>query len=474
MKKPIVKRSAAAAVCLLMALAMWTPSRAASDKLYENVLKATLGSIHETITNPKYGSIGGEWAVITLARGGLEDDAWYGRYLDQLLATVNSAKGSLHGEKNKYTEYSRVILALSSLGLDATKLNTGSQVYDLVSPLLTRQDNGQYWASSQGNNGTIFAIIALDSQGYFYDDNGKTVRADLLDALLTAQSSDGGWSISTGKSDIDTPAMALQALAPYYLNEAKFKALGASHTYEDLRDSVEEALQCLDTIKMNGKTAKDNDYFSAEAAAQVVVALAALDWDPDDPRLDNALSSVLAYYDGNGGFLHESDDDEADQMSTEQACYALVAYDRWKKHKNTLYDMADRPLVSAIHFTAPTAASVEQTASGIFTVTCQYPCAVIAVLTDGSYARLTSTGSGNTRKFHSVNGSVIVTILGDVNGDGRFNGSDVTDAKAAFLGKAKLDAIQQMAADVDNSQRFNGSDVTLIKAAFLGKDKLSW
>ena len=70
--------------------------------------------------------------------------------------------------------------------------------------------------------------------------------------------------------------------------------------------------------------------------------------------------------------------------------------------------------------------------------------------------------------------AVTVVLRGDVNGDGRFNGSDVTDAKAAFLGKVKLDAIHQLTADSDKNQRFNGSDVTLLKAAFLGKDNLSW
>jgi hypothetical protein len=213
-----------------------------------------------------------------------------------------------------------------------------------------------------------------------------------------------------------------------------------------------------------------------EAAAQVVVALAALNRDAaKDALLGDVVGSVLAYYNGSGGFAHDHSGSAANtQMSTEQAAYALVAYDRWKNGKTSLYNMTDRPLVSSISITAPSAASVTQLASGKISVTCKSPCIVVVQKADGTYTCLTPEGSGDTRSFHTVSGTATVVLRGDVNGDGRFNGSDVTDAKAAFLGKVKLDAIHLLAADSDKNQRFNGSDVTLLKAAFLGKDNLSW
>ena len=452
-------------LCLLLALTLWAPARAASDTDYEDILEATLENIYLTITDPICGSIGGEWAVLALARGGFEDDAWYGRYLEAVSDTIDSCKGVLHDKK--YTEYSRVVLGLTAAGQDATKFNTGNQVYDLVSPLLKKQDNGEYWASWQGNNGTVFALIALDSRNYFNNVDGRTARAGLLDTLLDAQRSDGGWSISTGTSDIDTTAMALQAIAPYYLRQRKFDVLGASHTYTQLKSSVDKALAYL-------KTRSNNDYGSVEAAAQVVVALAALKRDAaNDPLLGDVLSSVLAYYDGDGGFLHLKDgSDGNNQMSTEQACYALVAYDRWKNGKTSLYNMTEG-MYTNIRISAPSTVAVEQTDTDSFQVTSSVPCIAVVQNKDGSYSYLEPEGSGDTRNFYTENGSAIVVVCGDANKDGKLSISDMIMARASMLGAISLDEVSLMAVDLDK----NGltiADIIKARAYSLGMTTLDW
>lgn len=467
-QKRIIKSGLPICLCLLLALTLWAPAQAASGTEYSTVLKATLDNLHDTITDPACGSTGGEWAVLALARGGVEDDIWYGKYLDNLISTVTACNGILH--KAKYTEYSRVIIGLSSIGQDATKLNSGSRVYDLVSPLLSKKDDNLYWASWQGNNGSAFAIIALDTQNYFDNATGRRVRADLVDSLLNAQLSSGAWEISDDLgADIDTTAMVLQALAPYYLSQTKYTALGATHTYAQLQNSVTNALSYLNTVKTN-------NYSSVEAASQVVVALAALNRDAaNDALLGDALASVLAYYSGGGNFKHDLTGASADtQMSTEQAAYALVAYDRWKNGKTRLYNMTDRGMVSEITINAPSTVTVEQTVTGSFQVTSSVPCIAVAQKADGTFACLTPEGSGTTRTFHTVQGSVTVMVRGDANGDGTFNGSDITRAKAAYLGKTTLDALHQLAADANRDQIFNGSDITRAKAAYLGKTSLDW
>ncbi len=454
-------------LCLLLALTLWVPARAASDTEYKDVLEATLESIYFTITDPSCGSIGGEWAVLALARGGVEDDAWYGRYLTAVSAKIDSCNGVLHSKK--LTEYSRVILALSAIGQDATKFNTGTKTYDLVSPLLSKQDNGEYWASWQGNTGTAFAIIALDSQNYFNTATGKAARAGLLDALLNVQQSDGGWSIDndSGGMDIDTTAMALQALAPYYLRQRKYDALGASHTYAQLKRSVEKALAYL-------KTQSGNDYGSVEAAAQVVVALAALKRDAaNDPLLGDVLASVLAYYDGDGGFLHLKDgSDGNNQMSTEQACYAMVAYDRWKTGKTSLYNMTEG-MYTNIRVSAPNSVAVEQTDTDSFQVTSSVPCFAVVQNADGSYSYLEPEGSGDTRNFYTESGSAIVVVCGDANGDGKLSISDMIMARASMLGAISLDEVSLMAVDLDK----NGltiADIIKARAYSLGMTTLDW
>ena len=467
MKRSIIKSGLPLCFCLVLALTLWAPARAASGTAYKTVLEATLENLYFTVTDPICGSVGGDWAALALARGGFEDDAWYGRYVDAVCTTVDACNGVLH--KKKYTEYSRVILGLTAVGQDATMFNTGNQVYDLVSPLLSKQDNGEYWASYQGNTGTAFAIIALDSKNYLNNDAGRKARAGLLDALLNVQQSDGGWNINGGASDIDTTAMVLQAIAPYYLSQTKYDALGASHTHAQLKNSVSKALSYLDTVK-------DNDYRSVEAAAQVVVALAALNRDAaNDELLGDALGSVLSYYDGDGGFLHDKTGDNSanTQMSLEQAAYALVAYDRWKTGKTSLYNMTEE-LHAEISISAPNSVDVEQTDANTIQVTSSVPCIVVVRNEDGSYTCLSPEGSGNTRCFHTENDSVTVIVRGDANGDDKFDGSDITRAKAAYLGKTSLDAIHRLAADANGDGDLDGSDITKAKAAYLGKTKLDW
>lgn len=464
MKKRIVSFT----LCLLLALTLWAPARAASGTGYEEILEATLESIPLTITDPICDSIGGEWAVLALARGGVEDDAWYGRYLQSVFKVVNECGGVLHDKK--YTEYSRVVLGLSSLGLDATALNTGSQVYDLVSPLLSKQANGEYWASWQGNNGTAFALIALDCQNYFDNTAGKTVRAGLLDKLMDTQGSDGGWNISGSEpgNGADVTAMVLQAMAPYYLNQAKYDALGASHTYKQFKACVVKALHCLEEYAAD-------DYGSVESAAQVVVALAALNRDAaDDALLGDVVSSVLAYYDGDGGFTHVKDGSNGNnQMSTEQAAYALVAYDRWKNGRNSLYNMTDRPAVSAAKVSAPSAATVTQTATGELRVSCSQACAVIAVQSDGSYVRLTPEGTGNTRTFHTVQSQVIVRLVGDYDGDGKVKTLDLAKANAALLGSG-VGELEALVMGAGNGKTLKTIDLAKLNLILVSNSDINW
>jgi hypothetical protein len=83
---------------------------------------------------------------------------------------------------------------------------------------------------------------------------------------------------------------------------------------------------------------------NAESAAQVVVALTALEIDPaTDARFvkngDNPVTALLRFHES-GGFKHLVDD-AVDGMATDQGGYALVAYDRFVKGLSPLYAMAD-------------------------------------------------------------------------------------------------------------------------------------
>lgn len=303
--------------------------------VYEQTLQDVLAYVKDQTPNPSIGSTYGEWAVLAEARGNVSASVWYDKYLSNMATTVASKNGKLDNTstQTKHTEYSRVILALTSLGEDATKF-TGSNgtVYNLVEPLFEK-NGSTYRVSEQGNNGTAFALIALDSGNYYDNATGTTARNAWINSLLDAQISDGSWGIDTDfpGSNVDMTAMVVQALAPYCSTNANVK------------DAVDKAVKWL-----SAEYQETGDYGSSESAAQVIVALSALNIDAKiDSRFQHngisVLSNFLSYADPNSkGFLHDKQPNSTvNQMASEQAAYTLVAYDRHVNGSKRLYDMSD-------------------------------------------------------------------------------------------------------------------------------------
>ena len=315
-----------------------------STAIYEDYLKNVLAYVKKEAPNPSYGygeSVGTEWAILAEARGNVNATVWYDTYLSNTAAAVAALNGNLDQSPTqiKRTEYSRLILALTALGEDATEF-TGSngRVYNLVSPLFDKTSSGTYRVSEQGNNGTAFALIALDSGSYYKDATGNAAREAWIKTLHTNQHSNGAWNIDGDHpgDNVDTTAMVVQALAPYY----------ASNT--DAKDAVDNAVGWLSAqYRLRG------DYGSSESAAQVIVALSALGIDARTNadfqyKGISVLSNFLSYADETtGGFLHVKVDPSTggagtvNQMSSEQAAYTLVAYDRYVNGSKRLYDMSD-------------------------------------------------------------------------------------------------------------------------------------
>lgn len=282
-------------------------------------------------STPKIGATEGEWEILGLARSGQEVDASvYSRYKSGIIDVVKENKGILHDKK--YTEYSRVVLALTALGEDVT--NVGG--YNLLQPLSDFEQT--VW---QGVNGAIWALIAFDSKNYEIPkaEDGKTQnsREKLIEHILSKEVKGGGWSMS-GAADTDVTAMAIQALAPYYKTNSAVKA------------AVDRGLTIL-----SNKQEADGGFgtwgtSTSESCSQVIVALSAMGIDANaDKRFvkngKSALQGLLGYFVSTGGFRHVKTAGY-DQMATEQGYYALTAYSRFKNGENRLYDMTDVPVQS--------------------------------------------------------------------------------------------------------------------------------
>ena len=64
--------------------------------------------------------------------------------------------------------------------------------------------------------------------------------------------------------------------------------------------------------------------------------------------------------------------------------------------------------------------------------------------------------------------SILVVVLGDIDGNGIIDTTDYLRVKSAFLGTMNLDASQTLAADVDGNGYIDGTDYMRIKGHFLG------
>ena len=334
--KRIWKRCAAALMTLSMAIGMSVPAHAAvTNSEVAAAVQDTAKYVYTMVQDPQVGSIGGEWAVLGLARSGYEvPDSYYQDYYATVEEYVEACDGVLHDKK--YTEYSRVIVALSAIGKDARDVAG----YDLTKPL------GDYEKTIwQGLNGPIWALIALDSAGYPMPENPEAetqaTRQMYIDRILECQLPDGGWSLfggteaatsGDGTADPDITGMALQALAKYQDQPA-------------VAQVTQEALACMSEQQSGDGGFSSWGTANVESCVQMIVALCELGIDLDDPRFvkngNTMLDNLMTFYQQGEGFLHTQSGSGSNQMATEQGFYGLVAVQRAAEGNSSLYRMSD-------------------------------------------------------------------------------------------------------------------------------------
>ena len=323
--KGIKQRGAAFLLAVTLLLSMQTTAFAAiSQRELETAVEQSAAYMLNAVKNPQVGSIGGEWAVIGLARSGYDvPQAYYDSYLNTVTKYVQNKRGVL--DERKYTEYSRVILALTAIGADPTDVGG----YNLIAPLADFEQT--IW---QGVNGPVWALIALDSGNY--ELSGSTTRQMYVDEILDRQLDNGGWSLTAkggdGDADADITAMALQALAKY-------------QDQRKVKNAVEDGVLCLSKMQDREGGYSSWGVGNCESCAQVIVALCELGIDLEDSRFvkngNTLLDNLLSFRQRDGSFLHTADRSGDTQMASEQGFYAIVAALRAMRGEASLYRMTD-------------------------------------------------------------------------------------------------------------------------------------
>ena len=329
----VKKRGLSLLLTLVLMLSLCVPAMAVSKSELTSAISESAAYMLNAVKGPQVGSIGGEWAVIGLARSGYAvPQKYWNNYYAAVEDYVESCKGVLH--KKKYTEYSRVVVALTAIGADPTNVAG----YDLLKPL--GDFDKTIW---QGINGPIWALIALDSGSYEMPVNAEAktqaTRQMYIDEILSRQLNDGGWNLSdkggNGQSDPDITGMALQALAKYQTQSA-------------VKAATDKALTCLSKMQDADGGYASWETSNSESVVQVIVALCELGIDLNDSRFvkngNTLLDNLLSYRNADGSFSHTANGSGNDQMSSEQGFYGIVAAMRAIEEKNSLYRMSDCPI----------------------------------------------------------------------------------------------------------------------------------
>lgn len=320
-----MKQIASRLLCSLLLLSLLLSLTACGKQA--NQLEKTASYLQTQIAEPGAGSVGGDWLIFGLARSGVKvPQKYFDAYYENVEAAVREKNGVL--SDRKYTEYSRTVLALTAIGKNPADVAG----FDLLKPLADFEQ-----VTRQGINGTIFALLALDSGNYEIPENPdaavQATRQMYVDELLTRELPDGGWTLTGGEPDVDITAMTLQALAKY-------------RGQPEVEAAVERGIVVLSSLQE-----PDGGYVSwgssnSESVAQVIVALTELGVPLSDERFVKndvtVADALLRFAQENGAFVHVRDGSSGDDgMATEQAFYALAAIHRAETGETTLYDMTD-------------------------------------------------------------------------------------------------------------------------------------
>ncbi len=459
------------------------------------------------VENPTVGSVGGEWAVIQLARSGNMTETFKNKYLKNLNDNLASDDGLL--STNKATDYERVILALSALGYDASNY----EGYDLVSPLADYD-----FTVKQGLNGAIYGLLALDTCKYEIptcaEDKTQNSREKLLEYVLSKQLEDGGWTFGGSNYDVDMTAMTLQALAPYYSTNDKVKS------------AVDKAVDLLANVQC-----KDGGYISWDnenpcSATQVLCALSMLNIDAlKDTRFitddgDTILSYLMNFsiVDNDNVSFKFQLNSNIDGMTTEQIGYSLTAYNRFLNNKKSLYDYSD--VVKSTEDTTTSAdittttedtttsadittttedtttsadittttedtttsndvtTTTEDTTTSVDITTTTEDTTTSADITTTTKDTTTSADITTTTEDTTTSNDVTtttkepsvieVTVLGDINGDNDVKSNDLLALKKYLLGLDDLSKQALANADVTQDGEVKSNDLLLLKKYLLG------
>ncbi|MGG0120788.1 DUF4430 domain-containing protein [Bacillus paranthracis] len=243
-----------------------------------------------------------DWVALGLSRSGKNIP------IEAKLNYVKAVTEKVEKRVNRFsaTDLARTIIMMNAMNADP-KMVGG---HNLVQKL---------YESDKVNSvtGYTFALLAFDTKKYEIPVDSKWNRVALVDALLNAQHTDGGWTYDSASSkdsasSVDVTGMVLSALAPY-------------QDRADVKPAVQKAVAYLYNEQLeNGGFSADGQE-NSNSAAQAIIGLSLVK-DVDQNRLHKAVQNLLSYQLPNGEFKWLPGDQTGSGMATEQALLALLQF----------------------------------------------------------------------------------------------------------------------------------------------------
>jgi len=282
-------------------------------------------SIQKALSRVQSGFNGNFYDVLSLKALGKEIPK---DFIDQEIQSVMDNEGNYRN----VTDLVKKILNITAAGKDVTDIN-GINLIDK----LTNHER----MKNQGNNGLIFALLALDSGQYEADSHALWTRETLKQEILSQQLSGGGWALFGTSPSPDMTGMALAALAPY-------------KDEPTVKSAIDKAVQWLNSMQQSAGTGGFYDELNggdaSESVAQVIVGLSAVGIDPASADFTvndtNLVQHLLSFQTSDGGFKHVKADSDSNSISTTQGLLALAAYQKYLDGNGSIYQFVqqDQPL----------------------------------------------------------------------------------------------------------------------------------
>ena len=297
---------------------------------FDTVIQKVHTYIKGEDTNPGYGSV---WKVIGMTRSNLGVSS---SYTDTFYKNVYTylEQNDWNITRTTYSNYSKLILALTAAGKDAQNIG-GHNLFAYLSDFSN--------VKKQGFMGPLWALMAFRCHPDYSipvdaSVSEQTTEEGLITYLISNQVANGGWALQGDTADPDVTGMTIQALSTYYGER------------DDVTEAIDCAVSALATLQTDsggyGTQDRDSIVETAESSAQVITALSSIGIDSaKDSRFINSngnwpMMGLFRFYQSQGGFSHVMGG-ELNAMATEQGMYAMAAYKRMKEGKTALYDMSD-------------------------------------------------------------------------------------------------------------------------------------